>query len=102
MLPTRQNIAIMVLALAYRSGVPWNESRFSDAEFDDLLTRAEGTLDTGERAEIIGRLERIMQERGPITQPLWRGVFAAFDKRVTGYKLHPGGYIFPEELALRA
>ena len=94
-------LGFMVLALAYRSGVPWNESRFSDAEFDDLLTRAEGTLDTGERAEIIGRLERIMQERGPITQPLWRGVFAAFDKRVTGYELHPSGYVFPEELALR-
>ena len=95
-------LGFMALALAYRSGVPWNESRFSDAEFDDLLTRAEGTLDTGERTEIIGRLERIMQERGPITQPLWRGLFAAFDKRVTGYELHPSGYIFPEELALRA
>ena len=93
-------LGFMVLALAYRSGVPWNESRFSDAEFDALLTRAEGTLDIGERAEIIGRLETIMQERGPITQPLWRGVFAAFDKRVHGYKLHPTGYIFPEELAL--
>ena len=94
-------LGFMVLALAYRSGVPWNESRFSDAEFDALLTRAEGTLDVGERTEIVGRLETIMQERGPITQPFWRDVFAAFDKRVHGYRLHPTGYIFPEELALR-
>ena len=92
-------LGFMVLALAYRSGVPWNESRFSDAEFDTLLTKAEGTLDLAERTEIIGRLETIMQERGPITQPLWRGQFAAFDKRVLGYKIHPTGYTFAEELA---
>ena len=36
-------LGFMVLALAYRSGVPWNESHFSDAEFDTLLTKAEGT-----------------------------------------------------------
>ena len=40
-----------------------------------------------------------MQERGPITQPLWRGQLAAYDKRVLGYKVHPTGYIFPEDLA---
>ena len=91
-------LGFMVLALGYRSGVPWNESRFNDAEFDTLLTQAEGTLDVEERREILGQIEMIMQERGPITQPLWRGIFAAFDQRVAGYKLHPTGYIFPEEL----
>ncbi len=92
-------LGFMVLALAYRSGVPWNESHFNDAEFDSLLTKAEGTVDIEERTEILGQLERIMQERGPIIQPLWRGQFAAFDKRVEGYQVHPTGYIFPEELA---
>ena len=92
-------LGFMVLALAYRSGVPWNESHFSDSEFDELLTKAEGTLDIGARTEIIGQIERIMQERGPMTQPLWRGQFAAFDKRVLGFKIHPTGYIYPEELA---
>ena len=91
-------LGFMVLALGYRSGVPWNESRFDDAEFDTLLTQAEGTLDVDERREILGQIEMIMQERGPITQPLWRGIFAAFDQRVVGYKLHPTGYIFAEEL----
>ena len=95
-------LGFMTLALAYRSGVPWNESHFSDAEFDALLTRAEGTLDIGERTELVGQLERIMQERGPITQPLWRTRFAAWDKNVAGFRLHPAGCIFPEELGIRA
>ena len=93
-------LGFMVLSLAYRSGVPWNESHFNDAEFDTLLTKAEGTLDIGVRTELLGQLEKIMQSRGPIVQPIWRGLFAAFDKRVMGYKLHPTGYIFPEELAI--
>ena len=95
-------LGFMVLALGYRGGVPWNESHFNDAEFDSLLTKAEGTLDIEERQEILGQIEVIMQERGPIVQPLWRSTFAAFDKRVVGYELHPTGYIFGEELGLQS
>ena len=91
-------LGFMVLALGYRGGVPWNESHFNDAEFDSLLTKAEGTVDIGERTEILGQLETIMQERGPMAQPVWRSIFSAFDKRVAGFALHPTGYIFGEEL----
>jgi peptide/nickel transport system substrate-binding protein len=90
----------MVLALAYRTGVPWNESRYSNAKFDELLGKAEGTLDVDKRREILGELEAIMQEDGPITQPLWRSVYAAYDKRVQGFQIHPTLYIFGEQLAI--
>src|SRR5207245_504550 len=45
-------LGIMSLALAYRSGGPWNESKYSNPEFDRLLTQAEGTLDVASRREI--------------------------------------------------
>jgi peptide/nickel transport system substrate-binding protein len=92
----------MVLALAYRSGVPWNESHYNDKEFDDLLTRAEGTLNVDERRAIIGELEKIMQDRGPMVQPLWRATSVFYDKRVLGFQQHPTGYIFGEDLAWQA
>src|SRR5207249_7392459 len=38
-------LGVMSLALAYRSGVPWNESKYSNPEFDRLLSLAEGTID---------------------------------------------------------
>ncbi|MCB1377808.1 MAG: ABC transporter substrate-binding protein [Alphaproteobacteria bacterium] len=97
---THRPLGFMVLALAYRTGVPWNESAYSNKEFDELLTKAEGTVDVKARSEIIGKLETIMQEDGPITQPLWRSVYAAYDKRVKGFKVHPTLYIFGEELAI--
>ena len=41
-----------------------------------------------------------MQEDGPIAQPLWRSVYAAYDKRVKGFEIHPTLYIFGETLAI--
>lgn len=97
---THRPLGFMVLGLAYRSGVPWNESHYSNPEFDELLTKAEGTLDIDTRRETIGQLEKIMQEDGPIAQPLWRAVYTGYDKRVKGFKLHPTYYIFGEELSI--
>ncbi|MGL4591556.1 MAG: ABC transporter substrate-binding protein, partial [Aestuariivirga sp.] len=82
-------------------GVPWNESGYSNKEFDDLLSKAEGTVDVKARSEILGKLETIMQEDGPIVQPLWRSVYAAYDKRVQGFQVHPTLYIFGEDLAIQ-
>ncbi|TMJ43509.1 MAG: hypothetical protein E6G89_01410 [Alphaproteobacteria bacterium] len=67
-----------------------------------MLTKAEGTLDVDERREILGELEKILQEDGPIAQPLWRSVYAAYDKRVKGFQVHPTLYIFGETIAIEA
>ncbi len=93
-------LGFMVLGLAYRSGVPWNESNYANPEFDKLLTKAEGTLDLEKRRDIIGELETIMQEEGPMVQALWRNVFGARDKKLLGFDKHPTEYIFGNMLAL--
>ena len=95
-------LGVMLLALAYRSGVPWNESGYSNPEFDALLTKAEGILDPKKRSEVVAQLEKIMQEDGPLIQPAWHTNFTFYDQRVQGFKLHPTNYIFGEELAISA
>jgi peptide/nickel transport system substrate-binding protein len=95
-------LGVMSLALAYRTGVPWNESKYSNAEFDRLLTQAEGTLDVNARRETMARLEQILQDDGPIVQPVWRAIFTFHDKRVLGFRPHPTLYIFGNELALQS
>jgi peptide/nickel transport system substrate-binding protein len=90
----------MLLALAYRTGAPWNESGYSNPEFDKLLTKAEGILDPNKRREVMVELEKIMQEEGPLIQPAWHTNFTFYDRRVQGFKLHPTNYIFGEELAI--
>jgi peptide/nickel transport system substrate-binding protein len=93
-------LGFMTLALAYRTGVPWNETHYSNAKFDEILTKAEGTLDIDKRRELMGELEVIMQEDGPIAQPLWRSNYGAYDKRAKNINLHPTGFIFAEDLAI--
>ena len=99
---THRPLGFMVLGLAYRSGVPWNESHYANPDFDAKLTAAEGVLDLEARSKLIGEIEQIMQEDGPITQPIWRAVYAAYDSRVKGYTMHPTDYIFANELAIES
>ncbi|MEM7226475.1 MAG: ABC transporter substrate-binding protein [Pseudomonadota bacterium] len=95
-------LGIMVLGLGYRSGVPWNESGYANPEFDRLLLEAEGLLDIEQRREVMAKLERLMQEDGPIVQPLWRSEITFMDKRVKGFNMHPSTYIFGNELAIES
>ncbi|HUF45979.1 MAG TPA: ABC transporter substrate-binding protein [Aestuariivirgaceae bacterium] len=95
-------LGFMVLGLAYRTGVPWNETAYSNPKFDEILGKAEGTLDIEARRELIGQLEQIMQEDGPIAQSLWRKLFWPMDKKVKGFQLHPTRYMFCEELGIEA
>ena len=97
-----RSLGFMVLSLGFRSGVPWNPTTFADQEFDDLLTQAEGTVDIEERKGLMEKIERIMQERGPICQPLWRSIITGMDKRVKGFKMHPQYQFRGNELAIDA
>jgi len=92
----------MTLGLAYRTGVPWNESSYSNPEFDRLLSEAEGIIDTDKRREVMAKLERILLDDGPFVLPIWRGVQTAYDKRVQGFRMHPTQYIFGQDLAITA
>lgn len=98
---THRPLGVMTYSLAYRTGVPWNEASFSNPEFDRLLAEAEGTLDVEKRRAIMVKLETIMQEDGPIVQPIWRAIQTAYDKRVKGFATHPTLYVFGEELAIQ-
>ena len=95
---THRPLGVMVLGLAYRSGVPWNEAAYANPKFDELLVKASGILDADARREVICEIETLMQEDGPIVQPLWRGSFSGWDKRVKGFAQHPTAYMFVDEL----
>ncbi len=89
---THRPLGVMVLNLAYRSGVPWNETHYSNSEFDKALDVASATLDVNERRKHMATLQRMLQDDAVIAQPFWRSVFAAGDKKVQDYRLHPTIY----------
>jgi peptide/nickel transport system substrate-binding protein len=95
-------LGTMVLGLAYRTGAAWNESKWSNAEFDKLITEAEGYLDVAKRKAVIEKIGKIMLDDGPVVVPLWRAVFNYTDKKIKGYKIHPSIYIEAKEMWIDA
>jgi peptide/nickel transport system substrate-binding protein len=89
---THRPLGVMVLNLAYRSGVPWNEADYSNPEFDKALDVASSILDVDERRKAMYTCEKILQDDAIIAQPLWRAVFTGADKRVKGFHKHPTNY----------
>ena len=82
-------VQVQVLALAYKSGVAWNESAFSNAEFDSLLDQALATPDADKRRELMARIEQIMQDEGVMIQPYWRSIFRHYRSNVRRAEQHP-------------
>ncbi|NJN96940.1 MAG: hypothetical protein HC875_24000 [Anaerolineales bacterium] len=91
---THRPLDTMVLPLAYtkESIGAWNETRWSDDEFEKLLREAEGTLDVEARRDIMCNIEEIMQDRGPIGNSFWKKVWNVTRKEFQNIKAHPTAY----------
>jgi ABC-type transport system substrate-binding protein len=89
---THRPLGVMVLNLGYRSGVPWNETKYSSPEFDKALDDAGSTLDVNERRKKMERVEKILQDDAVMIQPLWRSIFTAGSTKVHNLKQHPTNY----------
>ena len=81
-------LGVQVLAAAYKSGEAWNETAFSNEEFDAKLGEALAIADADKRREVMKRLEEIMQEQGVLIQPYWRSLFRHADAKIGGIDMH--------------
>ena len=95
-------LGVQVLALAYRSGEPWNESGFANAEFDATLSEALSVADAEKRRELSAQLQRIMQEEGVVIQPYWRSTYRHYRPGLVGAEQHPTFEIHVYKLGLSA
>ncbi|WP_298975010.1 ABC transporter substrate-binding protein [uncultured Roseobacter sp.] len=95
-------LGVQVLALAYRSGEPWNESAFSNTEFDALLADALAIADADQRREVMAKLQKIMQDEGVVIQPYWRSVYRHHKESVVGAEMHPTFEIHVSKLGYAA
>ena len=82
-------LEVQVLSLAYRSGEAWNESAFSNEEFDTLLEQALSLADADQRREVMAKIEQIMRDEGVIIQPYWRSLYNHHRGDLVGIEKHP-------------
>lgn len=74
---------------AYVSDAPWNESHWSDPEFDALVAQINSELDRATRAELYNQAQRILIERGPVIVPFFQTAAAGLSAAVDGVELAP-------------
>jgi peptide/nickel transport system substrate-binding protein len=82
-------LGVQVLAIAYRSGEAWNESAFSNPEFDALVGEALSIADAEKRKAVMEKIERIMQDSGILIQPYWRKLYNHSVEAVKNHFMHP-------------
>lgn len=104
---THRSLSTMVLNLAYGADdegrpVAWNETRWVDQEFNQLLNQANGSLDVDRRKQIFCKLEKIQQERGSIGIPFWQNLWMVTGKKLKGVKPHPNLFMLFNEAYLEA
>jgi peptide/nickel transport system substrate-binding protein len=95
---THRPLATMVLPLGYGSdeeGKPlagWNESRWIDKEFSDLVVQAQGTYDLEARRALMKQIETIQQQRGSVGIAYWLNQWEVFNPAFQGITAHPTSY----------
>ncbi|TPI41114.1 ABC transporter substrate-binding protein [Mesorhizobium sp. B3-1-9] len=81
-------LGVQVLALGYRTGEAWNETAYSNPDFDAKLKEALSLIDVAKRKEVMKDVETILQDSGVIVQPFWQKLYCHMNKKVKNYTMH--------------
>ena len=60
-----------MFSTAYETGVPWNDTHWSNDRFQALLLEARGTLDPAKRGEMYTEMQAIMSAEGGTVIPMY-------------------------------
>ncbi|MER8589827.1 ABC transporter substrate-binding protein [Mesorhizobium sp. M1338] len=82
-------LGIQVLALAYRTGEPWNETSYSNPDFDAKVNEALSITDPEKRKVVMKDIETILRDSGIIIQPYWRNLYNSSALAVRNNAMHP-------------
>jgi peptide/nickel transport system substrate-binding protein len=77
------------LRLAFHSEAPWNETRYRNPQFDQMLDEARGETDTARRAELYAELQSMLVEEGGQIIPYHYPRMAALRAQVQNFRPHP-------------
>lgn len=85
-------------SLLYQSKAPWNETRFSNEKFDQMLLQGRGELDANKRKKLYADMGQIVHDEGGSIIPVFNDFIDATGPQVGGwvadgsFELMGGGY----------
>lgn len=75
--------------VAYVTGAAYNESHWSDPDFDALVAQVNSEIDRAKRIQLYKEAQTIMIDRGPVIVPFFETAAAGADARLGGVELAP-------------
>ncbi|BCH31742.1 diguanylate cyclase [Mesorhizobium sp. L-8-10] len=82
-------LGVQVLALGYRTGEAWNETAWSNPDWDAKLNAALAVADATKRKAMMQEIEQVLQDSGIIIQPYWRKLYNHHMAAVKNHGMHP-------------
>ena len=83
-----------MFSLAYKDDAAWNESRWQDKRFNELLLLAKAELDQAKRTEMYREMQQLARDDGGTILPLFANFVYARNKKVRhGPNLAPNWHI---------
>lgn len=89
---TSRPLAIMLHKLAYKSGVAWNEARFSSQKYDDALAAAAAAPDAKAASQHMKVCQEELLGSHVMVQPYWTTLYTGGKKTVRGFQKHPAEF----------
>ncbi|MCX7888354.1 MAG: ABC transporter substrate-binding protein [Rhodobacteraceae bacterium] len=76
---------------AYLSTAEWNDTKFKNARFDELLIAARGELDEAKRKGMYSEMAHILRDEGGLILPMFNDFVSAYRSEVQGWQTDPNG-----------
>ncbi|THH36253.1 ABC transporter substrate-binding protein [Aliishimia ponticola] len=77
---------------AYLSSADWNDTRFKNEQFDQLLIAARAELDAAKRTQMYADMGNILHNEGGLICPMFNDFVDATSDRIDGYVENTAGY----------
>ncbi len=76
---------------AYYSGADWNDTRFFNERFDQILLAARAELDTAKRKSMYSEMGMMVRDEGGLICPMFNDFVDAQNDSVAGWVANPAG-----------
>ena len=98
---TSRPLAVMLHKLAYKSGVPWNESQFASKKYDDALAAAAASPDAAAARKHMKVCQEELLAANVMVQPFWQTLYTGGKSKVQNFQRHPAEFYHMRRLWMK-
>jgi len=81
-----------MLSTAYLSGADWNDTRFFNAQLDQLVVAARGGLEVSKRTPMYADASSLIRDESGLVGPMFNDFLGAISDRIAGWGEGHKGY----------